>query len=92
MTFLCEKSWLRFLSIWSLAMTLGCGLFLIDVFGQAASKPTLSRDEAWRQDVQFLAKELPKRHKNLFFHLKKADFNRSIRQLDTTLPKLSDGQ
>ncbi|HNC42620.1 MAG TPA: hypothetical protein PLU80_00460, partial [Acidobacteriota bacterium] len=59
------------------------------------SKPvpsSLPRDEAWRQDVQFLAKELPKRHKNLFFHLKKADFNRSIRQLDTTLPKLSDGQ
>ncbi|MBI4749452.1 MAG: peptidase S41 [Acidobacteria bacterium] len=87
-----EKPWFRFLFVWSLLLTLGCGIFSSDGFGQTASPPALSRDEQWRQDVQFLAKELPARHKNLFFHLKKADFNRSIQQLDKTLPKLSDDE
>lgn len=50
----------------------------------------LSREDRWRQDLQFLAAELPRRHKNLFFRLGQADFLRAIATLDKSIPALSD--
>ncbi|MBX7219490.1 MAG: hypothetical protein K1Y36_06060 [Blastocatellia bacterium] len=50
----------------------------------------LSRDEQWRQDVQLLRQELPKRHLNLFFHLKKDEFEKRLAELDIQIPKLND--
>jgi hypothetical protein len=46
--------------------------------------------EQWRQDLRFLAKELPRRHKNLFFQLPRAEFERQVRELDASIPKLSE--
>ncbi len=47
---------------------------------------------AWRSDLQLLAKELPKRHINLFHTLSKEDFEASVAQLDAKLPTLSSDQ
>jgi hypothetical protein len=52
----------------------------------------LARDERWREDVRFYARELPQRHKNLFFQLPKDEFEREIKNLEVRIPKLSDGE
>jgi hypothetical protein len=52
--------------------------------------PALTREEKWRADLRFLAAELPKRHLNLFFHLKQSDFDNSVAQLEKAIPKLQD--
>ena len=45
---------------------------------------------AWRDDVEYFAKELPKRHKNLFLSFPKENFEREISRLKSDLPQLSD--
>jgi hypothetical protein len=50
----------------------------------------LNKEDRWRQDLQFLAIELPRRHKNLFFRLGQGDFQRAIAILDKSIPALSD--
>ena len=51
-----------------------------------------SRDEQWRQDINYYAEELPKLHKNLFFRLPKADFEREVELIRASVPKLEDDQ
>ena len=59
---------------------------------QAASKlPTLTKEQ-WRQDLQYLAKELPKRHKNLFHAVSREQFEAEITKLDAAIPTLQDHQ
>ncbi|MBL0085234.1 MAG: hypothetical protein IPP44_00735 [Ideonella sp.] len=45
---------------------------------------------AWRDDIDHFARELPKRHKDLFLHLDKATFEADISRLQNDLPKLDD--
>lgn len=49
-----------------------------------------SNDAAWREDVQFLARELPKRHKNAFFHTTPEAFDAATAELLAAIPSLSD--
>jgi hypothetical protein len=44
----------------------------------------------WRQDLSFLASELPKRHKNLFHRISKAEWEDLLGGLDKQIPLLSD--
>jgi hypothetical protein len=46
--------------------------------------------EAWKQDLDFLARELPQRHINLFFQLKRADWDAQVQRLAEALPGMSD--
>jgi hypothetical protein len=46
--------------------------------------------EQWRQDLQYLAEELPRRHMNLFYRLPKAEFERQVRELSASIPRLSE--
>jgi hypothetical protein len=50
----------------------------------------LSRDKKWIQDIDFLYKELPKRHKNLYFNISEVDFFESIQALKRNVPRLED--
>lgn len=50
------------------------------------------RDERWRQDLQFLATELPRRHANFYFQLRPEDFQRAVGELEVRIPELSDAQ
>ncbi|MGH9767564.1 MAG: S41 family peptidase [Blastocatellia bacterium] len=52
--------------------------------------PELSREEKWREDLKYLAGELPKRHKNLFFKITREQFDREIARIAEAVPKLSD--
>jgi len=44
----------------------------------------------WREDVTYFGRELPILHKNLFFHLSKADFDRQIGQLSNAAATASE--
>lgn len=46
--------------------------------------------EKWREDLRFLASELPKKHKNAFFRISRAEFEKQIADLDARIPSLSD--
>jgi hypothetical protein len=50
------------------------------------------RTARWRADLDVWAAELPKRHKNLFFHLSRDDFEKAVARLDADLPALADHQ
>ncbi len=51
-----------------------------------------SRDQKWKDDLNYLATNLPKLHKNLFFKLSKAEFEKDVKTLDESIPKLKDNQ
>ncbi len=70
----------RLAGLWLLALALPV---------QAASP---ARDARWREDLKFLASELPQRHVNLFFELKREDFERAVAELDRRIPELSDAE
>ncbi|HEX8250000.1 MAG TPA: POTRA domain-containing protein [Pyrinomonadaceae bacterium] len=46
--------------------------------------------EKWREDLRFLADELPKRHKNAFHRISREQFEKLIAELDARIPALSD--
>ncbi|MCI0390056.1 MAG: S41 family peptidase [Acidobacteria bacterium] len=46
--------------------------------------------ELWRQDLQHLAKELPRRHKNAFHTVSREAFERTVAELDAALPTLQE--
>lgn len=46
--------------------------------------------ERWRQDLQYLAKELPRRHKNAFHTVSKEKFERAVAELDAAIPSLAE--
>src|SRR5437867_7478552 len=58
---------------------------------QQGAPGTLSSSEvaAWREDLRFLAIELPRRHKNAFAHVSHADWDASVQRLDARIPQLA---
>ena len=46
----------------------------------------------WRNDLEYLAKELPKNHINLYFKLSEKEFENQIKTLKRNVPKLNDDQ
>jgi len=46
----------------------------------------------WREDVQYFARELPKRHKNLFHTIPRAQFEQAVAELQASIPSLSNHQ
>lgn len=50
---------------------------------------TLTKEQ-WRQDLQYLAKELPRRHKNAFHTVSQGAFERAVAELDVAIPSLQE--
>ncbi len=48
--------------------------------------------EKWREDLQFIATELPAKHKNLFHRLNREKFESAIKELDAKIPNLTQNQ
>jgi hypothetical protein len=44
--------------------------------------------QQWQQDLQYLAKELPRRHKNAFHTVSREQFEKSVADLNTRIPNL----
>lgn len=49
-----------------------------------------TRDERWRQDLQYVATELPAAHANFYFHVSPYVFQDAVRALDAGIPSLPD--
>ena len=61
---------------------------------QAATTPSsdTSSVRQWREDLAYLARELPRRHKNLFHSISRAQFDSALAVLDRKLPGLARHQ
>ncbi len=56
----------------------------------AAPLLSQSRDDRWRQDLQYLASNLQQTHPNLFFQMSQQDFNQAVAQLDASISSKAD--
>lgn len=56
------------------------------------AQESLSRDEKWHADLKFLTIELAAKHKNLFFQMKREDFEREVQKIEDAIPKLTDAE
>jgi len=54
-------------------------------------RPTVDKDQ-WREDLRYFARELPKRHKNLYHAVSQPEFERAVAELDRAIPSLEDHQ
>ena len=58
----------------------------------AIVRPVLSLPaEQWREDLRFLASELPQKHKNAFHRVSREQFERAVAELDARIPALQHG-
>jgi hypothetical protein len=74
-------------------LSLFCGLFLpILCRAQEANQSLPLSKTQWHEDLQYLARELPKRHKNLFYTVSREQFERMVAELDMAIPALADYQ
>jgi tetratricopeptide (TPR) repeat protein len=78
-----------------------CLLFCISLFGNSAfaqsdrqSSTVVDKGEAekWREDLRYMAKEMPKQHRNLFHTMTREQFEGAIKRLDERIPALSRHQ
>lgn len=72
--------------------TAGCGLRLSAILLLATALAAQDRDARWRQDLQYLATELPARHINLYANMKQADFTAAVTSLNQAIPTLTDAE
>src|SRR5579864_8160797 len=74
-------------------------LMFLTVFGDSSIAGKLAADDngrvppkltvaQWREDLQFFARELPKRHANAFHHISRERFEAEVAQLDRRLDRL----
>ena len=73
------------------------GSFELARTGDAAPEADLSyvysqSKEKWREDLRFIAGEIPKRHKNAFHFTTREKFEKAIADLDKQIPVLDDSQ
>lgn len=46
--------------------------------------------EKWREDLKYMATELPRRHKNAFHSISRTEFYRAVAELDRAIPSLQE--
>lgn len=62
-----------------------------DLPPESGSRPnTQQSKDKWREDLSFLAAELPKRHKNAFHWISRTNWDQLVADLDKRIPTLSD--
>src|SRR6266542_2638808 len=67
--------------------------FLAQDKAQAAAPPhAKSATDKWREDLRFMAAEMPKDHKNLFHTMTREQFESAVRKLDGRIPSLARHQ
>ena len=75
-----------------LAFCAMCALMLTSSVLRAAQGENLQLSTAqWREDLQFIARELPKRHSNAFHFTSRERFEAAVAELDRKLPQLDAG-
>lgn len=66
------------------------------VLAQDTPQAVVSREKSetarWREDLRFLADEMPKQHRNLFHTMTREQFESSVKRLDKRIPSLARHQ
>jgi hypothetical protein len=82
----------RLSSAISVVTLLCCGMLPAEFAAQiGAQAPALNKDQ-WREDLRYFARELPKRHKNLYHATSREQFERAVAELEAAIPSLQDHQ
>jgi hypothetical protein len=71
------------------------GIFLFNLLNRTTASPVISEGDnvkKWTADLNYVKRELPALHKNLFFYLSKEDFDNEMDQLISQVDGLSDLQ
>ncbi len=66
--------------------------FSESVFAQTETKVSKTEAEKWREDLRYIAQEMPKRQKNLFHTMTRQQFDDAVRKLDERIPLLARHQ
>lgn len=80
----------------SISLAFSCAVPLVSQ-GQGANgertagKHSLSVEQ-WREDLHYLAEQMPLKHKSLFHTMTEAEFRAAVAQLDADIPKLNDDE
>jgi tetratricopeptide (TPR) repeat protein len=62
-------------------------------FAQAVNQQTSKTEtEKWREDLRFMAQEMPKRHKDLFHRITRDQFDAAVKNLEGRIPQLNRNQ
>ena len=65
-------------------------LLKFTTLGSSSKNDLGMSSEKWQEDLIYLATELPKRHKNLFFKMTKNEWVSNVQQLRKQIPAMSD--
>ena len=63
-----------------------------DAASAVAPQPQQLTTAQWREDLRFMAEEMPKRHKNLFHTVSRERFESAVKKLDERIPLLARHQ
>ncbi len=81
------------LSFKVLAISLICQIiFNIGIFAQQDSAPEDLTTDQWREDLRYLAEQMPKVHKNAFHTISKKQFEAAVKKLYKQIPSLKRHQ
>jgi uncharacterized protein YxeA len=90
-----KKRKMIIISIIILIIIITAGIFIYHLFNRSTNSPVLKsadRSEKWRADLQFVKRELPKKHENLFFSKNKTEFDRDMDLLISRVGKYNNMQ
>ena len=73
---------------WLFVVLVAAGLAAVSLEIPLAGPGQLSEKDQWTADLDLLAKELPAKHKNLFFKIKPEEFRARVEALRARIPKL----
>ena len=70
------------------------GLMLLVLSCSCASQNpnTQISSDAWREDLRYLARELPSRHVNAFHSVSRETFDAEVARLDAAIPRLNSDE
>lgn len=67
-------------------------LFSNSLYAQANSRLSETETRKWREDLRFMADEMPKRHKNLFHTMTREQFEAAVKRFDERITSLARHQ
>jgi hypothetical protein len=71
---------------------IGAAALAAPMLAAAANQTPSIGAERWREDLRYVARELPKRHKNAYHSTSQDAFARAVAALDADIPSLQDHQ
>ncbi len=83
---------LELLSVAIVFAALVCAPMRAQSNNHAAARLSPAEVEKWRQDLRYLAEEMPRRHQNLFHAMTREQFEAAVKRLDEKIPTLAKYQ